>query len=421
MAMHIRRTLSPAAVPLHIKDILSGVFGLFEGENAIKRFEDELRAFYRVKRCFAVSSGKAALVLILQALHELSPERDEVLIPAYTCYSVPSAIVRAGLKVRLCDMASGSLDFDFDRIEKQLENPRLLCVIPTHLFGLPADVERVKRLVNHRGIFVVEDAAQAMGAEWNGRKIGTLGDVGLFSMGRGKAFSAVEGGIILTDNDLIGRAIEKRLGSIARYGVFDCLKLIIYAVALSVLIHPLIYWLPKSLPFLKLGETRFNPYFPIRKLSSFQAGVAKRWKAKIEELKEIRSRNAKKIAGYGITPPCALGGGVPDLIRFPVLVADTDTKRKILQKSERMGLGISDGYPDSIDGIDELGHLSVGYGFPVAKDIAERMISLPVHPFVKDRDIRKIVQLLVQTDNSGIHNGMTALMFKLRFRFLMTK
>jgi perosamine synthetase len=392
MALRIGRTLPPAAAPLHFKDIISGIAGVFEGENARNSFEESLKEYFHVRHCFAVSSGKAALVLILQALHDLFPERDEVLIPAYTCYSVPSAIVRAGLRVRLCDVSSETLDFD--NLAEQLDNSRLLCVISTHLFGLPADVERVKSLVNYRGISVVEDAAQAMGGVSNGRKLGTLGDVGLFSMGRGKAFSTVEGGIILTDNDSIGQAIQNRLGTIPGYDVIDCMKLILYAIALWVLINPLIYWVPKSLPFLKLGETHFDPTFAIRRLSSFQAGMAKGWKTKIDEIKEIRSKNAKKIAGYGIMPVGAPIGLIPDLIRFPVLTTNADARRKILQQSERMGLGIADGYPDSIDGIRELGYGSKSKGFPCAKDIAERLITLPVHSFVRDRDIQKIVDLL---------------------------
>lgn len=395
MIMRIGRTLPPAASPFYLKDIVSGVAGFFEGEGIVKRFEDELKSFYQVGYCFAVSSGKAALVLILQALHEIYPERDEVLIPAYTCYSVPSAIIRAGFRVRLCDMAPGTLDFDFDRIVEELENTRLLCVVPTHLFGMPADVERVKALIRGRDIFVLEDAAQAMGGEWNGKKIGMQGDVGLFSMGRGKAFSTVEGGIILTDNDLIGLMLEKRLAAIKGYGNFDCLKLILNAIALSLLIYPRIYWLPKLLPFLKLGETHFNPSFPIRKLSSFQAGMAIKWKTTINKLKAARLVNANKIAGYGISPPGVYGGTIPDLIRFPVLVSDTETKKKILQKSERMGLGISDGYPDSIDGIDELWNLLDEKMFPVAKDIAERIVTLPVHPNVSEDDVKNIMQLFI--------------------------
>jgi perosamine synthetase len=393
MVMRIGRTLPPAASPFHLKDIMSGVAGFFEGTGVVGRFEDELKSFFQVRHCFAVSSGKAALVLILEALHEIYPERDEVLIPAYTCYSVPSAIVRAGFRVRLCDMTPGTLDFDFDRIVEELKNPSLLCVIPTHLYGMPSDVERVKNLVKHRDLFVVEDAAQAMGAEWAGKKLGTLGDVGIFSMGRGKPFSIVEGGIILTDNDLIGQILGKRMAAINGYGKLDCLKLILNAVALSILIYPKIYWLPKSLPFLKLGETHFNPTFPIRKLSSFQAGMAKKWKTKIDKLKAARSANANKIAGYGIKPLGVCGGTFPDLIRFPVLVTDKETKKTLLQKSERAGLGISDGYPGAINGIDEIWHHFNGSMFPVAKDLAERIVTLPVHPYVSEDDVQDIVKI----------------------------
>jgi dTDP-4-amino-4,6-dideoxygalactose transaminase len=391
--MRIGRTLPPAAAPLRLKDIAAGVSVIFEGEAAVRRLEDDLKSFYQVRYCFAVSSGKAALALILQALHQIHPEKDEVLIPAYTCYSVPSAIIKAGLKVRLCDMAPGTLDFDFSRIVGELENPRLLCVIPTHLFGMPADVERLNSLISQCDIFVLEDAAQAMGGGWNGKKIGTLGDVGLFSMGRGKAFSTVEGGIILTDNDMVGRKLEKQVATIGRYGVMDTLRLFLNAVALSILIHPRIYWLPKLLPFLRLGETHFNPSFSIRRLSPFQAGMAKNWEATINKLKATRSVNANKIASYGMMPAGALEGTMPDLIRYPVLATDKETKKTILRKSERMGLGISDGYPDSIDGIYELQGLLGGNAFPVAKDIAERIVTLPVHPYVGEVDVKNIMQL----------------------------
>ena len=88
----IQRTLPPAATPIYLKDIINGFKGLTNGQKEITRFESELKKYYKVKHCFLVSSGKAALIIILKALHELHPERNEVLIPAYTCYSVPSAI-----------------------------------------------------------------------------------------------------------------------------------------------------------------------------------------------------------------------------------------------------------------------------------------------------------------------------------------
>ena len=71
---------------------------------------------------------------------------------------------------------------------------------PTHLFGIPSDVDRTRRICEEKGIFLVEDAAQAMGVEHGGRKLGTLGDVGFFSLGRGKNISCGSGGIILTSS-----------------------------------------------------------------------------------------------------------------------------------------------------------------------------------------------------------------------------
>jgi perosamine synthetase len=392
--MRIGRTLPPAAAPIHFRDIMSGFAGFFGGNKAVERFNGELRSHYRVKHTFLVSSGKAALLLILQALHEISPDRDEVLIPAYTCYSVPSAIVRAGLKVRLCDIDPDTLDFDFGCLGEKLRNPRLLCVLPTHLFGLPADVDRVIKIAQPRGVFVVEDAAQAMGGERDGKKIGTLGDVGFFSMGRGKAFSTVEGGIVLTDHDLIAQAIAKRVTTVPEYKISACLKLIFYALALYFLIHPRIYWLPKSLPFLELGKTHFDPSFKIRKMSPFQAAMADGWQAKLASMKEVRSKNASRIANEISCPPVIYGDVTPGLIRLPIIVEDMDTRKEILEQSEKMGLGISEVYPDTIDGINDLGNHAIKGNFPQAKGIARKILTLPVHPYVKEKDIQKITVIL---------------------------
>jgi len=123
--MRIGRTLPPAASPIYPRDILSGIKGVFRGKRELNRFQSELKEYFGVKHCFLVSSGKAALTLILKALHKIHPDRDEVLIPAFTCYSVPSAIVRAGLKVRLCDISPDTLDFDFNQLDKILAQSKL--------------------------------------------------------------------------------------------------------------------------------------------------------------------------------------------------------------------------------------------------------------------------------------------------------
>ena len=103
--MRIGRTVPPAAAPISWRGFFSGLKGVVRGEAERERFADELREYFNRRHCYLFSSGKAALTVALLALKRLYPGRDRVLIPAFTCYSVPSAIVRAGLKVTLCDVA----------------------------------------------------------------------------------------------------------------------------------------------------------------------------------------------------------------------------------------------------------------------------------------------------------------------------
>src|SRR5687768_15799273 len=109
--MRVGRTLPPAAAPIGPPEIVSGFRGIVHGEKSLDRFRSELKEYFGVKHCFLVCSGRAAFTLILLALEELSPGRKDVVIPAFTCYSVPSSVVRARLKLRLCDLHPDSLDF----------------------------------------------------------------------------------------------------------------------------------------------------------------------------------------------------------------------------------------------------------------------------------------------------------------------
>jgi len=127
--MRIGRTIPPAASPIHPYDILMGVKGLLRGRFEIDDFKLELKKHFQVRHCFLLSSGKSALSIILVALKQIFPDRNEVLIPAFTCYSVPSAIVRAGLKVRLCDVNPETLDFNFAALQKITKNKIFECFI----------------------------------------------------------------------------------------------------------------------------------------------------------------------------------------------------------------------------------------------------------------------------------------------------
>ena len=393
--MRIGRTLPPAAAPIGWRAFFNGLLGILSGKKEIERFEKELKEYFGKKHCFLVSSGKAALTLILLTLKEQYPERDEVLIPAYTCYSVPSAIVRAGLKVKLCDLAENSFDFDFEQLAPMLKSEKLLAVLPTHLFGLPADVKRLRGMINNPEVTVIEDAAQAMGGEWQGEKLGTLSDVGFFSLGRGKAFSTVEGGIILTDHDELAATLKPQVSEIPDYTHFEVLKLLLYTIALNILIYPAFFWLPKGLPFLKLGETVFDPDFELKKLSSFQAGLAKNWVERLRLFQQVRQANTRKWFSVLDATSCEIclpkQGDFPDMIRLPVEIEDEKYRAEILKLASNAGFGISVAYPAALCDVRELAGMFNNQDFPTAKQHARSLVTFPLHPFVSREDLNRII------------------------------
>ncbi len=394
----IGRTLPPAAAPIELRDIVCGLRGWFRGERAVREMEESFRSFFGVRHCFAVSSGTAALTLILAALKEKRPRRTEVLIPAYTCYSVPSAIVRAGLKVALCDIDPKTLDFDYGELKRKLENPRLLAVVPTHLFGLPADVPRLREMLRDRETTIIEDAAQAMGGQFGGRKLGTLGDVGFFSLGRGKALSTVEGGIILTNCDEIAAKIAREQRRLYEYGALEMGSLVLYALVLTVFLRPSLFWLPSSLPFLNLGKTVFDPTFRMRRMSGFQAGLALHWREKLEALQAARRGSVRQWFGALMPAQAALLNDPPPLLRLPGRAKTAHGASRLLSGGAKKGLGVSAAYPDAVSAIPELAGDFAGEDFPAARDLARRIVTLPVHTYVNSEDRRKILGLLSQVE-----------------------
>lgn len=393
MSPRIGRILPPAAAPIRLRDIAAGLVASRAGAASTAAFADQLREHFQVSHCFLLSSGKAALALLLQALRDMHPDRDEVLIPAFTCYSVPAAIHRVGLKIRVCDIEPDTLDFDCRELARQLPSPRLLCVIPTHLFGVTADVPRVRELIRGRGVAIVEDAAQTMGGQWQSRKTGTLGDVGFFSLERGKAFSTVRGGIIVTDADDIAGALERRLEAVPETALSRQTALALYALVLAVFSRPALYWIPRAMPFLGLGETIFDPDFPIRRLSSFQTGMARGWQDRLEASRQQRAANAALLRRLGVKACCPGTTLVSGPLRYPVLAADEAEKKAVLECSDRLGLGAADVYPATVDTIPGLKGTLVGGSSEKARSLMRRMFTLPVHPQVTLADLEKIADL----------------------------
>jgi perosamine synthetase len=328
--------------------------------------------------------------------------------------------------VKLCDLSQDNLDFDFAELTRTIStgsgNPgrvetsgseasrldgenspfkaadRLLAIVSTHLFGCPADTQRLRNLIIDPEITIIEDAAQAMGGQWMGRKLGTLADIGFFSLGRGKAYSTVEGGVVLTNRADLAERIETLINTLPGYSRPELALLVFKAIGLALFMRPWLFWLPQSIPFLKVGETIYDPHFEMRKMSAFQAGLATGWREQLEKLQRRRGENIafweSTLTAMNVRHFCPEGEERPNLIRFPVETGNRDHRQKIVKTSGRMGLGVMPGYPDTISGIPELKAAFRDQDFPVARRHSEHLMTLPIHSFLAPKDMDRIAELL---------------------------
>lgn len=391
--------MPPAAAPVRGRDLLRGLASA-AGGGALANLEEEIRRFFGSRSVFLVSSGKAALTLILQGLASLRPGR-KVLIPAYTCYSVPSAVARAGLDVALCDVDPDTLDFDFSELDR-LTDDKTLCVIPTHLFGIPSDVDRVRRICESRGALIVEDAAQAMGVEHHGRKLGTLGDVGFFSLGRGKTITCGSGGIIVTSSPEIGKCLQARYRELSAEPLLGQLRGMVETAFMAAFLNPSRYWLPAGLPFLGIGETKFSTAFPIRRMGNCKAGILGSWKSRMQEYNRTRRSNGSGYAA-ALSPEGRrkIHSAEVPFLRFPVYAATKQDKAAACDRCRF--LGVSPMYPDSLNRIEELRDRFRNLECPGAERVAETLLTLPTHALLTERDRRAICKVL---DGLGVERGV---------------
>jgi perosamine synthetase len=174
----------------------------------VKEFEDKFSTFTGARFSVATSSCTTALHIAVTALG-LQPG-DEVIVPAFTWVSTANVVEFMGARPVFCDVDLRTFSIDIGQIET-LITPRTVGIIPVHLFGLCADVQAVLEIARQHGLWVVEDAACALGAWYRGRHAGTFGEIGCFSFHPRKSITTGEGGMITTqreDLDCLARSLR---------------------------------------------------------------------------------------------------------------------------------------------------------------------------------------------------------------------
>lgn len=167
----------------------------------VKAFEEEFAAYSGAKYGLGCSSGTSALHLALVAT-DIGPG-DEVITVPYTFVATVSAIQYAGATPVLVDIDPDSYTMDPEKLEAAI-TPRTKAIMPVHLYGQPADMDPILKIAKKHGLLVIEDAAQAHGSEYKGRRAGGLGRMGCFSFYPGKNLGAYgEGGMVVTDDEAL--------------------------------------------------------------------------------------------------------------------------------------------------------------------------------------------------------------------------
>jgi len=395
------RHIAPSGTPIRIADLAALALGAFSQSRNLERFREAICASFGVRHCFFVSSGRAAMTLILRSLRALSNRRKtEVIVPSYTCYSVPASVRKAGLTVRVCDVDRVTLGYDLQSLEK-MDLSNVLCIVTSNLYGIPDDLSAIERIALRSEAYLIDDAAQCMGGRVDGRFAGTFGDAGLFSLDKGKNITTLEGGIIVTRSDEMANALKmesRDLPDPAFSGALVAfLKMILYAAFLN----PRLYWLPNRLPLLGLGATVYSEEYPIEQYRAFLAGLGVRLLGRLREINQARVDNAQILLSELEGTPCLVlpspaENALPVYLRFPVRILDEKRRDRCIAELNRSGITASASYPGAINDLPAIraGLLGKESLLPNGRALAKQIVTLPTHPYVHHDDLVAMVDIL---------------------------
>jgi len=328
---------------------------------ATSKFEAKLAEKLGVKHAVAVSNGTDALLMALTAL-DIGPG-DEVIVPAFTFFSTASVVSRLGAKPVFADILPDTFNINPDAIRRAL-SPRTRAIIPVHLFGQAVQMDDVLAIADARKIPVIEDCAQALGAQWHGQQVGSLGMMGCFSFYPTKNLGALgEGGAVSTNSDELARRLRRirAQGSEERYvheelgGNFRLSAL--QCIALSVKLPHLDGWLEKR---------RQNAEFYRTRLEKFPA----------------------------ITVPLTAEGATHSWNQFCIRTQQRDSLREFLKEN---GVGTDVYYPRPVclqPAFAELGHRPGD--FPVADRASAEVLALPIFPELREDELEYVCEMVGQ-------------------------
>lgn len=353
-AQHLRRR---DAILASIYQVIEA--NAFAGGPFVSRFETEFAAFCRTSHAVGLGSGTEALWLALLGLGVGAG--DEVITVPATFMATAEAITYAGAKPVFVDVDAETHTMDPTLLERAI-TPRTKAIIPVHLYGQMADMDPIMEIARRHGLFVIEDACQAHGAEYKGRPAGSIGDAGCFSFYPGKNLGALgEAGAVVTNNTALATEIKvlRDHGQTTKYQ------------------HARIGWNAR--------------------MDGIHGAVLS---LKLPHLAENNAARRAHAAAYdqlladcpGITLPHVRPHGTSV---FHLYVVRVEARDQVLQQLIARGIGCGIHYPTPVHLQPAYAALDLPIGsFPVAERLAKEVLSLPMFPELTTKQIITVVKEL---------------------------
>jgi len=326
----------------------------------VKKFEEKFANYSDTEYGIATSSGTTALDVAVKALE--IEEGDKIITTPFTFIASSNSILYSKADPIFADVKEDTYNIDPDSIRSLLkEHPDTKALLIVHLFGLPCDMDEIMEIVNEHNLLLIEDSAQAHGATYKGRKVGSFGEVSAFSFYPTKNMTTSEGGIVLTDDD----DIMERARLLVNHGS------------------------PQKYHHDILGYNY--------RMTNISAAIGLVQFKKLDQFNEQRQKNAEKLTD-----------GLSDLdwLETPVFPDDrehvfhqytikTDLRDELLDylKENEIGYGIH--YP--MPAYEQSLYQKLGYKdirCPVTERLCDQVVSLPVHPALSEEDINYIIEKL---------------------------
>ena len=329
--------------------------GNYIGGEEVRAFEKEMAAWLGVNQVCGVSCATSGLFAALKCLG-ISPG-DEVITTVHTAIATAEAISLTGARVVFCDIQPGYFNINPAEIEKKI-TPRTRALLPVHLYGQPADMDPIISLAEKYNLLVVEDCAQAQGARYRGRLVGTLGEAGVFSFFPSKNLGGFGDGGAVTARDA---SVFKKICMFSNHG----------------------------------RTSKYHHEFEgiNSRLDAIQAALLRVCLPSLDEWNEKRRLAAswyqEGLAGIdGLVIPRVLPDTDPVYHVYVILVPDRDDLQTYL-KNRGIGTGIH--YPYPLNVLPAYAHLNQGRGhFPEAEWACEHMLSLPMFPAIAAEEVNEV-------------------------------